>query len=62
MMHWIWFWLMDPEDDDPQEGYVLDLVKTIEEMSKAHAWDRTQDMNFILPSSDQLRWMYQLLI
>ena len=26
-------------------------------MPKAHTWDRTQDMSFILPSPDQLRWM-----
>ena len=45
-MRWIWLWLMDPEDDDPQKVYVLDLAKTMDKMPKAHAWDRTQDMSF----------------
>ena len=31
--------------------------KINEKKPKAHAWDRTQDMNFIHPSPDQLRWM-----
>ena len=55
-VHWIWFWLMDPEGDAldlvlasgpedaaPQKMHVLDLVKTKEKIPKAHAWDRTQN-------------------